>query len=266
MRRHWIRGLLGALLFVGGTLARAADCPRPIVVTFFDVGVLYKPQSGGGLAEDVVEELFRRLGCRYEVDFQSRIRIWRQLADGQLDMTVAGISTPERCRFAYFIPYASTRNQLVYFAGTAGLESPEAALRRPDFRLGVVKGYLHGASWDAWIEQLRKLQRVEEAPDTMSLVRLLQHGRIQAFPATAMVLADLGQRYALDMQQIRQTNWFLDQPRNDTALVLSKARFSAQLAAEMEAGIAQMRNDGTLLKIYRRYLTETAAREMLLLH
>lgn len=261
--RRFCLGLL-VLLCSWGPLQAASPCPsRPVTVAFYDLGVLYNPQNGNGLDRDVVEALFRRLGCPYTADFQSRVRIWNMLADGQLDMSVSGIPSPERLKFAYFIPYFHVRNQLIYLADTPMPSTPAQALARDDFRLGVVKSYRHGPGWDAWIDELRARGRVEEVADTRILIRLLKGRRITAFPVLPPVLADLGQRYDLDPASVRHTHWFLSQPKIEHGLVLSRQRMPLSAVRAMEQVMAQMRNDGTLLKIYRRYLPEPTAQDML---
>ena len=255
-----VRSALGVLLSAGAVAA----CPnQPITVAFYDLGILYNPKTGSGLDHDVVAEVFRRVGCPYVADYQSRVRIWNLLADGQLDMTVSGIPTPERRVFAHFIPYFYVRNQLVYMADHPLPSSPAKAMADNSFRLGVVKAYKHGAGWDEWIEQLRLLNRVEESPDTKTLVRLLKGGRISAFPALPPVVVDLGGRYEINSETVRQTQWFLDRPKIEHGLVLSKHRISPKILAEIESAITQMRQDGTLLKIYRQYFTEFIARDMI---
>lgn len=256
--------LLLMLLSISAPLWAASRCPaHPVTVAFYDLGVLYNPQSGTGLDRDVVEALFRRMGCRYTADFQSRVRIWHMLADGQLDMSVSGIPSPERRRFAHFIPYFYVRNQLVYLADAPMPQTPAKAMTQEDFRLGVVKSYRHGPGWDAWIDDLHVRGRVDEVADTRILIRLLKGRRITAFPALPPVFADLGQRYDLDPAVVRHTSWFLDQPKIEHGLVLSRQRMPQATVKAMEQAMTQMRGDGTLLKIYRRYLPEPIAQDML---
>lgn len=260
--QHFVLRLLMPLC-VSAQIWAASPCPEePVTVAFYDLGILYNPQSGGGLDRDVVDELFRRIGCRYTADFQSRVRIWNMLADGQLDMSVSGIPSPERRKFAYFIPYFYVRNQLVHLADTPMPRTPAQALVREDFRLGVVKSYRHGSGWDDWVEALRSRGQVDEVADTRILIRLLKGRRIMAFPALPPVFADLGRRYDLDPGTVRHTSWFLDQPKIEHGLVLSRQRMPLPLVRAMEQALAQMRSDGTLLSIYRRYLPESIARDM----
>ena len=240
-------------------------CPdQPIHIAFYDLGVLYNPKTGLGLDKDVIDEIFYRLQCPYVPEFQSRVRIWNMLADHQLDMSVSGIPNAEREKFAEFVPYFYVRNQLVYLDRNLDVRSPQTALNNPAMVLGVVKSYKHGAGWDDWIEAMRRTHRIEEVPDTRSLVSQLKGGRIQAFPALPAVIMDLGVRYDLDPATVKVTQWFADQPKIEHGLILNKTRMSADLRQAIAKVMQQMRNDGTLLKIYLKYFDEREAKAMLL--
>lgn len=257
--------LLSAILSMPQGWASTICMDKPVQVAFYDLGVLYNPKLGTGLDKDVVDEVFHRLACTYAPEFQSRVRIWRQLATGQLDMSVSGIPSEERETFAEFVPYFYVRNQLIYLDETLDLSSPDRAFKQKSIRIGVVKSYKHGAGWDDWIDSMRMTGRVEEAPDTRTLLNQLKGGRIQAFPALPAVIMDLGARYDIDAVAVRQTRWFKDQPKIIHGLILSKQRMPAELRKAIRATVETMRSDGSLLKIYRKYFDEQTAREMLTL-
>ena len=254
--------LLTCLGAAGVHAAPSTVCPQPITVAFYDLGVLYNPKTKTGLDLDVVDALMKRIGCAYVPEFDSRIRTWTRMADHRLDMTVSGIATPEREVFADFIPYFWVRNHLVTVADERHPTSPEAFARNPALRVGVVKSYRHGAGWDEWLDTLRKQGRLEEASDTHSLVNLLRAKRIAAFPAHLAVVADLRERYGLQAE-VAALPWFATSPKIDGSLVLSRTRLPVELRQTMRQEIAKMRDDGTLLAIYRKYFSEKNAREML---
>ena len=89
-------------------------------LAFYELGALYysKPDGGwAGIDKDIVDELEKRTGCHFQATLESRVRIWTLLASGKLDMSVSGISTPEREKFARFVPYFSTRNYVLLRKG-----------------------------------------------------------------------------------------------------------------------------------------------------
>ena len=103
-RLHAWRRLLQAALFASLLAAPLARACGPYTLTFYEFGSLYyRDQSGAyvGIDRDVVDELARRSGCVINGKIDSRVRTWARLADGNLDMSVSGIATPEREEFAY---------------------------------------------------------------------------------------------------------------------------------------------------------------------
>lgn len=260
MIKNFIRTGLILLSLSAGCIQAA--CDKPLELAFYDLGVLYNPQTQAGLDRDVADEVFKRIGCAYVLKFESRVRIWAHLERDQLAMTVSGIPNTERRIFAHFVPYFWARNQLVYIAKDGQLTTPEAFLANPAYRLGVVKSYRHGAGWDGLIAQLRAQGRVDEVADTQTLVSLLNNGRITAFPALQAVWADIGERYQLK-GLVAHTSWFLDQAKIEHGLVLNKALIPGTLKSEIEKAVDQMRSDGTMLKLLKKYFPESIARDML---
>jgi polar amino acid transport system substrate-binding protein len=109
--------LCGALLCGAcAAYAQPGDACGDLSLACYEMDALYYHAPDGGWAgidKDVIDELARRTGCRFQTTRESRVRIWSQLARAKLDMSVSGIATPERERFARFIPYFSTRNYVL---------------------------------------------------------------------------------------------------------------------------------------------------------
>jgi len=258
-----LQRLLPLLLCLLPGIARSA-CPieRPIRVSFYDLGVDYDPHSGHGLDSDIVDELQRRTGCRFSRTYDSRVRIWSQMAAGALDMTVSGVPTPERERSARFVVYAWERDILLA-RNAAGLPpSPEAFLADPDLLVGVVKSYRYADGWNQWLQALRERHRVREVPDVETLFKVLDAGRVAAVPLEPEAVTLIGSRYRLT-HPVRRLNWFGDRPRLPVGLVLSRTRLPAGLSDLLAAQIRLMQKDGTLLEIFRRYYPDEDARNAL---
>ena len=65
--------------------ARPAWACGPYRLAFYEYGSLYHRGADGqfhGIDKDVVEELARRSGCRFDTVLESRARTWQQLAAG----------------------------------------------------------------------------------------------------------------------------------------------------------------------------------------
>ena len=180
-----VRNLVPWLLYCLFGLAAAQSACGPYRVAFYDLGLLHYRDASGmarGIDVDLIEALAERSGCRFETTLESRVRIWAQMAEGRLDITVSGIPTPEREQFAEFVPYFVTRNLLVVRRDLPPqARSPEGFLAQASLSVGVVKSFKHGAVYDAWLDRLRAGGRVVTTGDFDTLVRLFQARRIDAF-------------------------------------------------------------------------------------
>ncbi|MBV8636149.1 MAG: transporter substrate-binding domain-containing protein [Burkholderiaceae bacterium] len=247
--------LLGTLALHPAHAAPQATCTRPLTVAYFDIGALYNGATGKGIDRDLVEEIGRRIGCKVSARFLSRTLVLHLMETGHLDISASAIPTPERAKFAEFVPYFWTRNELITLANPPLPDTPDGFLSAPDLRLGVVRRYLHGAGWDEWIEALRAQGRVVEASDTHELVQLLYAGRISAFPAipyVSMTFLDISGRRT----PIKRARWFADQPGTEGTLLLSRTTLDQPTRDAIAQAVREMREDGTLATIFARYVPD----------
>jgi len=253
------------LLGLGGAaLAGPGEC-RDIKLAFQQLGALYyRAPDGGwtGIDKDVIDELGKRTGCHFHTTLESRVRIWTMLAGGKLDMSVSGIATPEREKFARFIPYFATRNYaLLDQSLPASATTAEGFLAAREYKVAVVKSYKHGAAYELWLDKLRAQGRVYEAADFPAVVRLLKIGRVQAILALPVSWAPVATQEGLS-ESVRVLDWV---PKENVAygLIVSRERIPAATAERMAKAIEAMRNDGTLLTIFKRHIGDELASEML---
>lgn len=261
------RALCCCLLVLSSEMA-LADPPQEagsISLAFYELGVLYyKTADGGhaGIDQDVVEELSRRTGLRFQPVLESRVRIWTRLANGTLDMSVSGISTPEREQFARFIPYFATRNYILMRRDLpASAQSPEGFLADPSYKIAVVKSFKHGVEYDRWLALLRARGRVREVADFQMVLHLLKIGRVQAVLALPTSWVP-----ALKQQGMAATVQVLDWWPKDTivhGLVLSRQRVPEAAVQRMATAIQSMRDDGTLSAIFQRHMGPEMASSLL---
>ncbi len=245
------------LLCLAVTAQASAACGE-LTVAFYEHGALYHVDANGvasGIDIEIIDELAKRTGCRFRQVHESRVRIWAMLEAGKLDMSVSGIPTPERGKFARFVPYVGTHNYILMDRATAdSVPSLDAFLADSRLRLGIVKSFRHGPVLDAWIEKLRAQGRVYETSDFTGLVNLFKIGRVHAMPAQPPSWAIVFKQEMAD-NAIRAMDW----APNDIiigALILSRARVPLET-------IRAMRDDGTLEAIYKRHVGMQIAPGML---
>lgn len=256
------RALLAATLACTAGAGNAASC-GPLTVAMYEHGALYYRQGEqwAGIDKDIVDELARRTGCELRMTRDSRIRIWTMLKEGTLDMTMSGIPTPERETFARFTPYLQARNMLLLRNESArSAATLEQIAAQPELKVAVIKGFKHGAGYDAWLERLRKQGRVYEAPDYTTLVRLFQHGRVQAILQLSSNIDTL-QRDAALAGRFRVLDLV---PRENVIGALVISRLVAEPhAGKLEQALRAMREDGTLKAIMERHVSHERAQAML---
>lgn len=241
--------------------AMAASC-GPYTVAMYEHGALYyrSGEQWTGIDKDIVDELARRTGCELRMTRDSRIRIWTMLKEGTLDMTMSGISTPEREGFARFTPYLQSRNMLLVRNEAARHGSTlEQFAAQPELKVAVIKGFKHGATYDAWLERLRKQGRVYDTPDYATLLRLFQFGRVHAiFQLSSNV--DLLNRDTQLHGKFRVLDLV---PRENVQGSLVISRLIADTSAtRLELALRAMREDGTIKIIMERHTSPERALAM----
>lgn len=261
------KALIAILLAAVTAIATAApfDCGKePIRLSFLDYGLLYDPAGGGhGIDKDIVDELIKRTGCRFDTRVLPRARSWADLASGDLDMFPTGIQNAERDRFAWFIHYMGMKNYaIVHVKNAASIKRAEDFIANKSLKFGVVRSFVHGEAQDKWLEQLRKEQRVQESPDAENLYKKLKEQRVDAMFSQPVVYHR--NLKLLEMEKVVAVqDWTPNERGVAHGLVLSKKRFSEADAQRWRAVMAQMREDGTLKKIFSRYLAADEVAKML---
>ncbi|MGW8390716.1 substrate-binding periplasmic protein [Pseudoduganella sp. HUAS MS19] len=257
-----LRSVLLAVAACFAGSAAAASC-GPYTVAMYEHGALYyrSGEQWAGIDKDIVDELARRTGCELRMTRDSRIRIWTMLQEGTLDMTMSGIATPERARFARFTPYLQSRNMLLVRSEAARHAATlEQFSARPELKVAVIRGFRHGATYDAWLERLRKQGRVHDTPDYATLLRLFQYGRVQAILQLNSNV-DAVYRDARLRGQFRVLDLV---PRENVqgSLVISH-RVAGTSAIRLEQALRAMRADGAIKTIMERHTSPERALAML---
>jgi polar amino acid transport system substrate-binding protein len=254
------RASLLALLLQTGLVYAATLCPAggPIRFAHYEFGLLYSHQTGRGVDADLVAELQRRSGCRFEITLQPRARTWADLQSGHIDMAGSGIQTPARDTFAWFAHYVVEDNRVLL-----GSRVPRSVRSLADFeaypglRIGAVRSFSHSPNYDAAIARLRLAGRVIEVSDTPSLYRLFKLGSIDSFVASPFLTGYYLKRYGMPVPQ-RIEDWDPDPP-TPSGLVLAKHRFSAEQARAWQGMVQSLLKDGTVSRILERHLGPASA-------
>ncbi len=263
--------MLAALLPAGASAATpttASSTPPPpcgpFTLAFYELGLLYHHDEAGGFSgidKDVVQALQARSQCEFRTLLESRVRIWDRMAAGSLDLSVSGIPTPERERFADFVPYFQTRNFALMRRELAQrLPTPEAFLADKARRAVVVKAFRHGPGFDSFIGQLREQGRLLEAADFDTVLRLFLARRADLMLALPTSWSPMLQKPSL-MSQLSVLDW-APQDRVVHGLIMSRARLPEAERQHLRQALESLVADGTIDAIIRRHVGERMAREM----
>lgn len=262
-----IMNLVLAHAMAAGPKQVRPTCPEaPIRVGFFEFGVLFNAERGTGrgfgLDRDLALELEKRSGCKFEGALMSRARIWVEMREGRLDMTLSALKTPDREAMAWMFPYARGEQVPLLSATVAPAERNEKSfMANRNLKFGVVRGFRHHPYYDALIEQLRAEDRVVEAVDEAQLISMLKRGAVHATVSLSTVYS----RY-LEPKEIGR-DVFVERWNSQLEpvvgnVMLSRKTFNADEAEKWHALLNGMREDGTMLAIAMRYLGKDEARKL----
>ena len=270
--QFYLRSCLVGLFYLtlslgsGQAVSGSFDCgAKPIRVGHFKLGFRYYVEDGQekGINKDIVEELRKRTGCTFITQEMPFARIWADLASGDLDMSVSGIRSPERDRTLWCAPTIASKNYAVIRkASTSSVRNAEDFLANDKLQFGVVRGYTHGTEQDKWLEKMRQAQRVEESSSVDILFEKLKLGRIDAIFSFPFVYRKLLADQKMESEVLIQ-DWAPHDKGIIGCMMLTKSRFSEAEANRWQALIRQMHGDGTLKRIFSRYVPAAEAEKML---
>ena len=233
----------------------------PYRLAFYEYTALYYRGPDGlyrGIDKDVVDELARRSGCRFETVLESRARTWQQLAAGQLDLSVSVLPTPERERHLELVPYLRSQQWVVTRRELAGsLATPEAFLADTARRLLVVRAAAYVPPLQSLVDKLRAQGRVVEAPDQPTALRAFKAGRADAVILGGNSLALARARDAAFAAASEALDYA---PGNVSVatLAMSRQRVLAADRALLRRTLEEMVRDGSVEAYRLRHLSDTA--------
>lgn len=251
------------LLFALASTAAAARCPAPLQAGASDLGLSSFREDGRvtGAANDVLRELAKRTGCPLEINWYPRARLWAEYGAGRINLTVSAARTAERDRIAHFVPYVTTRFDLVLSRSVSGgYTSLAQFVEQGNARLNLVRGAYYSPEVEAQVARLRQLGRVEEVSDFDVAFRKIASGRAEATLAPMMIYA----RYLRTAGLLERATVT---PVAESPPMLVGAYFSLrglppEARKALADGLLSMVADGTVARIYGKYVGEANGRAL----
>ena len=240
-----------------------APCLAPLRMGVSTVGLAYFKRSDGlaaGFDLDISRELARRLACPVKLIEMGRQPLFLALSQGAtLDIVGSAMQRQERDRYGEFVQTGRVRTQLLV---SRRLAVPGFDLNRfvadPSLRLGVLEGSFYSEYVDARVSVLQQRGQVLWVSEDRMLADLVE-GRIDGLLVTQTVsyaaLHDPAGGAELRVVPIPES------PPYASGFYLSRMTLSEARRMAIADALHNMLRDGTMQRIYRKYMPETAVRE-----
>lgn len=184
-------GLASLTLALCLTASPSLSQQRDVIkLAAFNYPPFYIEENGEvyGIAVDILNELFRRLDAKTEIQMYPLTRALNYLKSGEKDGIMILIKTHERQQYLkYTDPVMSVRGLLWVSAAKAKDVKFNSLDELKKYRIGVTRGYSYGAEFDAL---LRKFRVDVANADYNNYLKLLE-GRIDVFPGNEIVAKGL---------------------------------------------------------------------------
>ncbi len=249
--------IMAMLVPVIGAASEKIDCSRPLSLALHEHGLLYSSQTGEGIDQDFAQELIRRSGCRISTTLMPRARIWQLIESGALDFSLSGITNEARDRFASFAWYFSNKYYLLV-RNDAGVRKLADFESNPALRLGVIRSFRYSPTANRLVDRLDALSRVNYASSLEPLYQVLLDNRVHA-----MIIEPFDYP-ALQSGRLREQTQILefDDPPVPHGLIMSKKALSPAQQQAWRQLVNEMREDGTVEKIFGKYFKPELAKAM----
>lgn len=254
---------IAVLLTLASPPAAAATtaCPAVTRVGLSELGyaAFQEDRQVRGVNVDTMTELSRRTGCRFTFDWYPRGRLFAQLANGKVDLTASALRTPERDRSGNWIAFGYTRFELLLTRRSAGdFHSLAEFVDHSTARLNATRGIAYAPAVMEQLARLERADRLEYVNDYDVVFKKIIAGRAEGTLSPPMIHLHHLRRLGLadDMVAIEVA----EAPRALTGVYLSNASLSEAVQQHYAAALRAMVADGTVQKIYERYLGPEATR------
>jgi polar amino acid transport system substrate-binding protein len=208
---------------------------------------------------ELVQLLEARSGCRIRTVLMPAKRVTAELRNGTLHMSGRYFQTPERDEFLWFAHIQ--RSKMLGWFRSDDLPAAEAPgfMTSDKLILGVTVGFSHAPAIDRMVEERRRAHpdKTIEFPDRKALLQGLLAGRADVVLLPASIVEELNPVLNHDNIRIQSVDPAPDEPGAPGGIVFSKKLFDAGTAARWQALVAGLCEDGSVLRIFRKYFRAT---------
>lgn len=227
----------------------------------FTVGVLTdspyyaaKPRNyATGLVRDLLEKIEKKIDCKFQETPFNYVRAFQELKSSRLDLFAFTSRIPAWLDVAEFkVIYSSTRSLVVrkdVFKKNLSLQS---YVQNPKIKFGNLIGTVMFFVPEE-IEKLVKENRIVQSSTAIGVVQLAASGKAQAFFVTPVYLRFLQKdaTFSKNFEVIPDLESHID-----IGLYLAEKRVPPNEREQLKKAIDEMRADGTVMEILKKYVTE----------
>jgi polar amino acid transport system substrate-binding protein len=243
-----------ALSLVLGASACAAEGCGPYRVGLREYPRFYERHAATGLYtgldKDFFDALAERSGCQLHIQIESQPRLWRRLAEGQIDMASWVVPSAEREQWVRIVPLIQGRMMAMTWRD-ADLKQPADFLNNPALRAVAIRQALYGAEHDELLAKLRLQGRLSETADFDTALRAFAARRVALMFVYPWSLASQPADW---LAQVRLTDWHPEAPAVTSGLALSLKTIRDPDAERLRRAVAAMQQDGSFARIVARHL------------
>ncbi len=233
------------------------DCSRTLTLGLHEHGLLYSAKTGAGIDKDIADELARRSGCKINMTLMPRARIWQLIESGALDLSLSGITNEERDKFASFAWYFSNKYYLLVRKDT-GVRQLSDFQADGKLRLGVIRAFRYSKNANRLVDALNEEQRVTYSTSLEPLYKVLSSNSIQGMIIEPFDYSQVSNTSIRDFTMIIETR----DPSIPHGLIMSNKSLPLKEREKWSALVAEMRTDGTMLRIFNKYFDPQLADSM----
>ncbi len=255
------RFLLALLVAVLPFSALAVDCPSTIRVGLSDLGYSAFIADGKyqGVSVDIINELTKRTGCKFEVHWFPRGRLFAEFEAGKVDAAMGAVRTAERDAFARHIPYGYTQFELVLSKQLGKFSSLADFVERSKARLNLTRGIAYSPETAALVEKLTLAGRVELVNDFEVVFKKMAINRADGTIAPSIIyLLHLRRQNITDVVAIPMP----EAPRQVIGMYVSKRSVPLDVRNMLAQAMRGMIEDGSMPARYGVYLDPPAVRTL----
>ncbi len=237
------------------------NCFKVFKFSLYNYGYFYSLEENIGIYKDIAEELEKRSKCKFEYILDMpRIRTLKSIENGTLDFTLSSLQTPDRAKYSYFSFYYKIKN-FVIIRKEVNASSWNDFISNKNLKFGIVRGYKHGES-DEKLEILKTKNRIVDYAEPQNLYEALKNNDIQAVLSTVPVYVYQFKKIKKLKTNVKIYDWNPQEKYLNSGMMMSKKNFSKEEVEKWSALIHKMRSDGTMMKIFQKYLSEKEAKSI----